>query len=132
MEITKTVALNVRRLRDGQKLTREALAKAANVSAQTIYDIENENKKPSLLVVESLAKALSIKPSTLLESDELAPIVNLPVSKTIQKLMAIPDKVYDFAQDEAINDEVWEIIEDIMEGAIEDRKLLKLPDLNKG
>jgi transcriptional regulator with XRE-family HTH domain len=132
MEITKTVALNLRSLRDGQKLTRDALAKLARVSSQTIYDIENENKKPSLLVIESLAIALKVKPSALLEEGTVLQATYLPVSETIQKLLAIPDRVYELAQDVPLDDEAWDLVEGALDGAKERRKLLKLPGSNKG
>jgi transcriptional regulator with XRE-family HTH domain len=133
MEITEVFGKNLRRIREARSMSAELLGQKAGVTGKHIYDVEKKIKKPSFDLVVSVARALNVKIADLFEDGEeqITPLY-MPVSKTLQKLMAIPDKVYDFAQDEAIDDEVWEIIEDIMEGAIEDRKLLKLPDLNKG
>jgi transcriptional regulator with XRE-family HTH domain len=123
---------NLREIRTRQDFTQKSLALQIGLNDQAIRDYEAGRRFPPVETLGQIADALGVKVSDLFESDNPAQELQLPVSKTLQKLMAIPDKVYDFAQDEAIDDEVWEIIEDIMEGAIEDRKLLKLPDLNKG
>lgn len=92
----------------------------ANVSAQTVYDIENENKKPSLLVIESLAIALGVKASALLDADEPAPIKIIPASRMFIKLSSIPDDVYDaiFAAGE-LNEQDWDFIKSIAKNAKE-------------
>jgi DNA-binding XRE family transcriptional regulator len=119
MEITKTVANNLRALREGQKLTRDTLAKLAGISSQTIYDIENENKKPSLLVIDSIAKALNVKPFALLSEEESPPVARVPMSIVAKKIMSIPDDVYELAQGVSLNDEAWEIVRMALETARE-------------
>jgi transcriptional regulator with XRE-family HTH domain len=130
MDIRKLLGTNLIRLRGSR--TQAEVAESCGFEIPSYSRWENGKAWASSETIETLAAYYEVDASELYRGETAQKPLGLPVSKTLQKLMAIPDKVYDFAQDEAINAEVWEIIEDIMEGAIEDRKLLKLPDLNKG
>jgi len=59
--------LAVRTLRDDRRMTLDALADAAGVSASYLSEIERGLKRPSSDVVAKVAKAFGMSPSGLLE-----------------------------------------------------------------
>lgn len=64
--IEKTAA-KLKRLREAQGLTQEALAEKAGISRTYIARLETAKHDPTLTVIEKLAKALGVKPSQLLD-----------------------------------------------------------------
>lgn len=60
----------VKKLRKEKKLTQKTLAEKADLSIDYIHDLEHGLKKPSINVVELLAKAFELKPSELIEQTE--------------------------------------------------------------
>ncbi len=66
-----------------------------------------------------IAAALGVKVSDLFESDDPAPVLTMPVSKTLQKLMAIPDDVYDAATGVSRDNDIWGDIHDLLKAAAE-------------
>ena len=58
---------NVRRLREGLGLSQEELAFRADVHRTYCSDIERATRNPSITVVEQFAKALGVKPGSLLD-----------------------------------------------------------------
>jgi len=59
--------MTIKRLRQEQGLTQEALAKKAGVHRVYVAQIEGQTKVPSLATLEKLAKALRVKVGRLLE-----------------------------------------------------------------
>jgi transcriptional regulator with XRE-family HTH domain len=132
MEISDLVSLNLKTIRKKRGVTQRFIAESAGVNVQTIRDIEAGRRGTSLELLGKIAHSLNVKASDMLESSEPAPVLQLPVSKTLQKLMAIPDRIYDLAQDIGVNDkETWESVEDILEEAILNKNKTKSVATNK-
>lgn len=124
MKIQKVIAKNLRAERERLSLTRDSLAKMAGVTPQTIYDIENENRNPSITVLDSLANSLGLTAKDLLNDSEPLPVKSLPVSKVLQKMMAVPDEVYEVAIKLGANDPIWEEeIIPLLAAAVEDQEI---------
>jgi len=101
-------------------LSRQELAAKAKTSYQTIRDIEEKNRKPSIDMLNSLASALGIPLASLLKEEALPEPVQLPVSRILQDLMNIPDSVYKAAKGIPKTDPVWKMIEKALEVASEE------------
>lgn len=94
-----------------------ALAKEIGVNENTLQRWKKKKSYPELPNVERLAKAFKVNPREFYASkDEENPS---PVSKTLIKMMAIPDKIYDLAISVPREDEVWEYIEEALTDAKE-------------
>ncbi len=65
--LSKNCATNVRARRKALKLSQQELADAANIDRTYASQIERAIANPSLLVVESIAKALNTSPVDLLK-----------------------------------------------------------------
>lgn len=59
-----------RNLRKEKKLTQDELSLYSRVDRSYISELENGEKAPSLLTITALARALHVKPSTLIEDYE--------------------------------------------------------------
>lgn len=116
MEIQRIVALNLAKARG--PMSRKELADKAGLSYQHIYEIEEKLKKPSLKVLEKVAKALDIEIFTLLREEGAPPPTKTePLSIFASKLQKIPDSVFEKAQALEASDEVWKTIENLLEVA---------------
>jgi transcriptional regulator with XRE-family HTH domain len=63
----------VREARQAQGLTQEQLALGAGLNRNFVMDIEAGKRKPSIITIFSLAKALGVSPSLLMSrTDRLA------------------------------------------------------------
>ncbi len=67
MSLSKNFASNVRARRKALKLSQQELADAANIDRTYASQIERAIANPSLMVVESIAKALNVNPVELLK-----------------------------------------------------------------
>ena len=65
--VLTALGLNVRRRREAQELTQEALAEKADLDQTYISGIECGVRNPSLLVMTRLAKALALTTAELCE-----------------------------------------------------------------
>ena len=65
--LSRNFATNVRARRKALKLSQQELADAANIDRTYASQIERAIANPSLLVVESIAKALNTSPVDLLK-----------------------------------------------------------------
>lgn len=110
MEISDLVSSNLKILRKRSNVTQRFIAESAGVNVQTIRDIEAGRRGTSLELLGKIANTLSVKPSDMLESNEPAPTLVLPVSKTLQKMMNIPDEVYARAGNYPPDHEVWDML----------------------
>ncbi|WP_395611628.1 helix-turn-helix domain-containing protein [Allosphingosinicella sp.] len=66
-DLCRKFGLNVKRLRKEAGLTQDALADTAVVARSYMADVEAGRRNPTLKVVERIAAALNISPSTLLD-----------------------------------------------------------------
>lgn len=65
------IGSTVQELRRGQKLSRERLAAAANVSSSTIDRLELEDRVPKLGLLRRIATALDVPLSALVEAADI-------------------------------------------------------------
>lgn len=66
-DIRKRLGRSVRRLRTERGLSREKFAFSVLIHSTYVSDIEHGSRNPTILIVEKLAKALSVKAKQLLE-----------------------------------------------------------------
>lgn len=59
--------INLARLREERKMTRDALAALMDCSDQYLYQLEAGIRSPSMIMVARTAKALKVDPSELLK-----------------------------------------------------------------
>jgi transcriptional regulator with XRE-family HTH domain len=126
MKINELFSENIKRLRLKRGLTQQKLADLSGFTVHSLRDYETGRRVPSLENMGQIASALGVKVSDLFESDEPAPVLQMPVSKTIQKLAAVPDEVYELAQGLKHEDEAWEYVKAALESAREKAKLIDL------
>jgi len=67
MSVTRRVGANLRRAREGLGISQEELADRAGLHRTYVSGVERGVRNPTVTVLEKLAKALKVKPSTLLE-----------------------------------------------------------------
>ena len=70
MLFNQAFGTTIKQLRKEQKLTQKVLAEKADLSIDYIHDIEHNIYNPTLNVVVSLAQALELKPSELIQQTE--------------------------------------------------------------
>jgi transcriptional regulator with XRE-family HTH domain len=66
--LNQICAANLKRARLARKFSQEELAKKARVSVSYVSMLERGQRSPPLDTLEVLAKALSVKPTMLLEA----------------------------------------------------------------
>ena len=66
MRLAHVLGTNVRRLREAADLSQEELAAEVGVDMRYLGGIERGQENPSLKVIDNIAKALKVHPSTLL------------------------------------------------------------------
>lgn len=132
METTKIILRkNLIELRDLKGWNQEDLAEACGYTRGFIADIERGKSWVSPESIEAISGTLGVPIARLFQDKDIHRVIPMPMSRTLKMMMNIPDKIYEYAQDEAIDNETWVIIEDIMEGAIKERKLLESSSFNK-
>lgn len=67
MSVRKRVGQNLRRAREVVGISQEDLADRAGLHRTYVSGVERGVRNPTVTVLEKLAKALKVKPSTLLE-----------------------------------------------------------------
>jgi transcriptional regulator with XRE-family HTH domain len=67
MSIRKRVAANIRRTRDELGLSQEELAARAGLHRTYMSGVERGVRNPTIMVLEKIAKALKVKPGSLLD-----------------------------------------------------------------
>ncbi len=70
-KIIKLFAENLRVERARKNITQEKLAEMANITPEYLARLEKEKYSPSLVVIASLAKALSVSVDTLIPVEKL-------------------------------------------------------------
>lgn len=66
MNICVQVGTNIRKLRNGKKLSQEELAYEAGIDRSYLSEIENGHKNLSIVMLEQIANALDVKVTVLL------------------------------------------------------------------
>lgn len=67
MDIRHRLGSNLRRLRDEKGWSQEQFADEAGLHRTYVSDIERAARNPTIMVLEKLAKALGVKPGSLLD-----------------------------------------------------------------
>jgi transcriptional regulator with XRE-family HTH domain len=67
MSPIKRTAMKLKRLRQAQQLSQQALADKAGISREYLARLEGARQDPTLGTLEKLAKALRVKVSALIE-----------------------------------------------------------------
>jgi transcriptional regulator with XRE-family HTH domain len=70
-EWRRSVAANVRALRERRGLTQEQLAEAASIGPRYLQEVERARTNPSLEMLVAIADALGVDPRRLLRPAEL-------------------------------------------------------------
>lgn len=114
----------IRRLRKEANLTIAGLAKASNVSDQTIKDIEAGRRGVGVDALIGLSRVFNLSMEALLFGEDVSGSSLKkevePVSIFAKKVMAIPDHVYDLAQNFTPEHPVWKTVEAILESRRKD------------
>lgn len=117
--IRTTVCSNFNRLVDSSGKTKREIAQQMQVSEATLQRWKSGVSFPELPNLEKLAKILGVDEREFYSSHE--PVVkHEPVSKTLQKILNVPDDVYDLAAklgDPKNN--AWETVRAALDLAIE-------------
>lgn len=116
MEIQKTIAVNLAKARGG--MSRQELAKLSGVTYQTIYDIEEERRKPSLDVLDNLSKALRIEASELLRPSSPTAFKG-KVSEALRFMASVPDEIYELSVELGADHKAWKDVKDVLEREVE-------------
>lgn len=66
MDLKEVLAINLRQVRNGKRLTQEELAERAGLSARYIGAIERADVSASVTVLGRIAEALEIEPEALI------------------------------------------------------------------
>lgn len=118
MKTGEIFSRNLRSIREEQGFTQKALALKVGLNDQAVRDYEAGRRFPSVETLGQIAEALGVKVADLFESSEAVKVLQMPVSKTIQKLASIPDNIYDLAVQVPLNSEAWETAEIALKLAI--------------
>jgi transcriptional regulator with XRE-family HTH domain len=118
--IKEIVARNCRRLLV-KPVNLAELSRLMQIHPSTISRWKNGDHAPEMDKIDKLADLLGVDPLEFYRTESNKPL-ELPVSKTLQKMMCVPDKIYDLAIDLGADHGIWEGVEGMLEQAIEDQK----------
>lgn len=105
---TIEIGERIKELRLGRNLSHVALAKELKLNPQTVRDYEAGRRSPTIKGLPAIARSLGVTVTQLIDgSDELPPLRVEPVSKSLAKMMNIPDEIYELAASLSKNDKVW-------------------------
>lgn len=122
MEINELFRSNIRSIREQRGFTQKKLAESAGFAVFSLRDYEAGRRVPSLEVMGQIATALGVNVSQLFESSESAPVLTMPVSKALQRLLLVPDSVYDAIDGLSPKNDVWKVIEGLLKVASEQER----------
>lgn len=123
MEIKRNLGERVRSLRKASGLSVAKLAAVANLSPQTIKDIESGRRSGGLEAALALSRAFRISVEQLIDEDYSpgeAPLLPYSVKASLKRFSSIPDEVYEAAL--TLNDpddETWETVKTAIKVGIE-------------
>lgn len=120
MEMIKSVLVrNMKAFRKAKGWNQDVLAEKTGYSTGFIKEIERGASWVSPEALEKICEAFDVSYDKMFSSATEGRMLALPMSRAIQKLMNVPDKVYDLAEKLGPNHEIWEHIEDILSDEIE-------------
>lgn len=128
MDIRKLLGANLVRLRNGRP--QAEVAEACGFEIGSLSRWENGKAWASSETIERLADYYKVDASEIYRGEGAQEPLPMPVSKTLQRLMAIPDYVYDAAIGVDIDDKIWRTVEDYLNITKDDKKSSSL--LEKG
>ena len=127
----KAVASNIKRLKGIHGMSQDLLAEEAGCSKSVIRDLEAGIGSASLDMLTKISQALGVKLNEILDDGGPKTMLELPVSKTLQKMMSIPDFLYEEAQKFGVNHGVWDRVRIILEDEEKDMGLMAKPKKTK-
>lgn len=133
MENIKTIVCrNFNRLVDSSGKTKREIAQQMNISEATLQRWKNGISFPELPNIEKLAVILKVQETEFYKTEESVAQKAEPVSIFAKKLMAIPDEVYDYAQDISLDNKIWGHVKTLLEDAAKTEREIRSIRLNKG
>lgn len=78
MDMRKLVGRNVRKYRLERGMTQEVFAERSGLGQNYLSDLERGKRNPTVVTLWELAQALDVKPSSLIEQDEVMPTPPAP------------------------------------------------------
>jgi transcriptional regulator with XRE-family HTH domain len=126
MDMIKSVMVrNIKALRDSKGWNQEDLAEKTGFSVGTIKNIERGKTWVSPETLEAICLAFDISYDKLFSTNGDGKMFDMPMSKAIRRLMAIPDDIYEMAQEFGPQDEMWEDVRGVLDHHIEKKNLAK-------
>lgn len=123
MEMIKKILIkNIKELRKAKGWNQEKLAEKAGYSSGFIADIERGKSWVSPEAIDAICGALEVSSDKLFLSVEKGKMFDMPMSKAIKKLSAIPDEVYELGSSFDPNDDVWQDVMGALESALDAKK----------
>lgn len=120
---------NLKELRDERDWSQDDLAESTGYTRGFIADIERGKSWVSPESLEKIAGALDVPIHRLFSTEDTPKRETLPVSRTLQKMMSVPDIVYDLAPSIPKDDEAWIYIEETLRAA--KKRVEKIDKKNK-
>ena len=124
-KIEEDLRERVKRLRTDAGLSQVALATRANISVQTVKDIEAGRKGAGIKVLQALAQAFSLSIEELV--NEKPPVVEqihrFKARKALRYFESIPDEIYEKAIKFGPSHEVWREVMVVLEEALVDLEI---------
>jgi transcriptional regulator with XRE-family HTH domain len=126
MEIKKLFIGNLKRIRKLKGMNQSQLAEKSGFSLGFIGELERGNSWASPEAIQKIANALEVSASALFMSNETL-FIEKPISSLINKIISIPDHIYDLAEKVGDDKDIWEAVEGTIEGqlAVRERRNLK-------
>ena len=122
---------NLRSIREEQGFTQKSLALKIGLNDQAVREYEAGRRFPPIETLGQIAEALGVKVADLFESREAVKVLQMPVSKTIQKLASVPDSIYDLAIQVPLTSDAWKTAEIALKIAIKKQEADKEKAKNK-
>lgn len=107
--IKEIVCRNCKRLLDKKKNLSE-IARLMQINPTTISRWKSGKHAPELEKIDKLAEVLGVSRDEFFSPIVLERPVELPISKTLQRMMKIPDEVYSYAEKFGVEHEVWDTV----------------------
>lgn len=115
--LKEIMASNIARLIKERGITQAGLARELNLETLTIHHYTTGHRFPKPENIDAICAYFKISYSDLVRHEEAPVPINAPVSKTLLKMMAIPDDVYDMAGKFGSDHKVWESVKVILKNA---------------
>jgi transcriptional regulator with XRE-family HTH domain len=123
------MGFNLKELRNKAGLSQVALANLADVSVQTIKDIEAGRRGAGLKALEGISRAIGVSINDLQSGIELQVehIKLRSISDFKRSINSIPDDIFESAAKYSEDDKVWEMVR----AAFQAREMLEAEKVDK-